>query len=345
MIQRISAFFDRLWFTPVPAARLAWVRVLVGAYATWYLLEERTALVRNAGGSASAFQPIGVTSHLTGPISPGHFDLLIRIAIVLGFCFTLGVGHRVLAPMFAAALLWVTTYSSSWSMVFHTENMLALHVVILALAASASAVSIDAAATARYPRLAKWGLSSRATEEGYEFAWPLRCLQLAATLPYVVAGLAKVRGDSGWSWALGENLRDQITMNGLYYEVMRGGAKEITFHVFEPRFTALFAFAATSTLVLELLAPLALLHRYASLVYVAGIMSMHWSILWLMGIPFPYQLYGFAFASFFAFDRLAAWITSRVVKLVARARPPAPAAASSELSEARTADDDAGAVG
>jgi hypothetical protein len=249
---------------------------------------------------------------MDGPSAPQLYDQLLGVSIMLGICFVLGLWYRVLAPIFGGLLLWVLTYGTSWSMIFHTENMLTVHVLILSVAPAASALSLDANLTQERPVLQRFGFSPTATAPHYRFSWPIRCLQLGATLPYVLAGLAKVRGEMGWSWALGENLRDQITMNGLYYDVLKGGAKEVTYHVYDWQFGVLFMFAATTTLILELLAPLALLNRYVGYAYVAGIMGMHWGILWLMGIPFTYQLWGFAYVCFIEWDLLLAWIGRRL---------------------------------
>lgn len=110
-------------------------------------------------------------------------------------------------------------------------------------------------------------------------------MQLVATLPYVVAGIAKVRGKAGWEWALGGILRDQVTMNGVYYEMLEGGAKEITFHVYD--WDAMFLVLAVVTLIVEFAAPLVILHRWLGYLYIVAIMSMHWGILVIMGISFP----------------------------------------------------------
>ncbi len=302
MLKRMVHALDELWFGAVSPIRLATMRLLVGGYTFWFLWTRKRHILRSAGGEASTFHPIGVARILEAPIDPEYFSLLYSFTLILSFLFCVGFIHRLLAPLFSLCLLFVLTYSNSWSMVFHTENMLIVHVLILAFTPSASAVSVDAGLTHSFPWTRKIGLSLYQTQRASRFAWPIKALQLGATLPYVVAGLAKVRGSSGWEWALGTNLRDQITMNGLYYEVLRGGAKEITFHVYGWDFA--FMVAASLTLVLELGAPIALLHRRLGYLVVLGLISMHWSILVLMGIPFPYQLYGFAFACFIEWDRV-----------------------------------------
>ncbi len=263
--------------------------------------------MRAAGGEPATFSPVGFSRLLEGPIDPQLFQGCVVATQVLALAFAAGLWYRVLAPLFAFLFFFVLSYSNSWSMVYHTENMLILHVVVLAFSPAAAALSLDSWDRSERPQT-WWAklenlVSARPdTESRWVYGWVIVMMQLVATLPYVVAGIAKINGKSGWSWALGHNLRDQITMNGLYYEMLRGGTGEITFHVYG--YETAFAVAATLTLILELGAPFAILHRYAGYLYVVSIMGMHWSILFIMGIPFPYQLYGAAFACFFEWERL-----------------------------------------
>ena len=78
-------------------------------------------------------------------------------ALPFGVAFMLGYRYRWCAPVFAIALLWITSYRSSFGMKFHTENLLVLHILLLAFAPAADACSLDArrgaaslAADARY---------------------------------------------------------------------------------------------------------------------------------------------------------------------------------------------------
>ena len=48
-------------------------------------------------------------------------------------------------PIAAALLLWTLSYRNSWGLPFHTENLLVLHVIALALAPAADAWALGAA--------------------------------------------------------------------------------------------------------------------------------------------------------------------------------------------------------
>src|SRR5690606_15383254 len=142
-------------------------------------------------------------------------------------------------------------------MVFHPENMLVLQVMLLGFTPSAAALSFDSWRDEAEPQPTTSGLSSFTSifvarpdvVPSWIYGWSIVMIQLAATLPYVVAGLAKVLGKAGVAWALGHSLRDQITMNGIYYEMLMGGTEEITFHVYG--YETAFLVAASMTLLLE----------------------------------------------------------------------------------------------
>ena len=68
-----------------------------------------------------------------------------------------------------------------------------------------------------------------------------------------------------------------------------------------------FPLIGAGTLALELLGPLALLHRRTAQWWVFGVYGFHVGVLLTMAIAFPYPLSGVAFASFFACERLWLW--------------------------------------
>jgi hypothetical protein len=306
------------WFAPVAPTRLATVRIIAGSYALWFFTNTHRHWMLSAAQPEQTFHGTGVTTYLAGPLAPEHFELLSYTLRGLSVCFLLGFLYRVTAPLFAALTLFVLTYATSWSMIYHTENMLCVHLMVLALTPSASALSVDAyLRRLPLPRVFKALLAqSYGPEPSVHTGWPIRLLSLVATLPYTVAGVAKLR-ESGLHWALGDNLRDQIAMNGLYYELFAGGSAPITYEIYG--WETSFALLATGTLLLELGAPLALLHRYAGYLFVVAVMGMHWGILWLMGIVFPYQMYGVAYVCFIPWDE----VYVRVQKLVTRHGPEA----------------------
>jgi hypothetical protein len=253
------------------------------------------------------FVPIGATSHLSAPIPDPVLATLGIITTVAGVMYALGFLWRLSGPAFGGLLLYTLTYRNSWSMIFHHENMLALHVLVLGLMPAAGALALDPWLRRRWQWLRWLGAApGQPSAPDWRSGWALKMLQIGATVPYVVAAVAKVRSKAGWAWALGDNLRDQIMMNGIYYEMLRGGANEMTFEA--SHWTWVFTFLAVATLIVEFGAPLALLGGRWAAGFVLSLIGLHWGILWIMGIVFPYQLTGLAFACFVPWERLPSLI-------------------------------------
>src|SRR4029079_4249046 len=99
----------------------------------------------------ASFAPIGVVSVLSTPLPLSAVRSLVAAAIAAGAAFVAGYRFRVSGPLFGALLLWVLSYRNAWGMVFHTENLMVLHVIALALTRAANAMSLDAR-RARAPR-------------------------------------------------------------------------------------------------------------------------------------------------------------------------------------------------
>jgi len=121
----------RWWFAPAPPARLAILRVLIGAYALHYLHGRRRMLQRVGAGDPALFAPVGIVAALKRPVSPVALRAALDATETANVAFILGWRHRVTGPTFAALLLAVLTYRNSWSMIYHNDNVLVLHVVVL----------------------------------------------------------------------------------------------------------------------------------------------------------------------------------------------------------------------
>src|SRR5260221_7851711 len=93
----------------------------------------------------------------------------------------------VTGPLFALLMLWVTSYRNSWGMIFHTDNLLVVHLGVLAQSDAAAALSIDARS-----RAAPAASAAR-------FGWPVRLISASTTFVYLLAGIAKLK-ITGWSW-------------------------------------------------------------------------------------------------------------------------------------------------
>lgn len=274
------------WYAPaMPLERLRLLRVGIGGYALVYLLARALHLTAVVNYPATAFQPVGVVRWLEQPLSAAWVYSAFAAAVAFGVAFVLGIGYRWSAPLFALLLLWVISYRHSFGMIFHTDNLLVLHVGLLSLAPAARARPAGAGDLAPVR------------------SWVPRAMCLVTVAAYVVAGVAKIE-HTGWSWALGPALREQIAYDAL--RKLELGSISSPLGPWLLPHEWVFAPLSTFALGAELLAPLALLGTRAAAVWCACAWLFHAGVLALMAIAFPYPLSGCAFLAFFPLERASA---------------------------------------
>jgi vitamin K-dependent gamma-carboxylase-like protein len=311
-VRRFLRRFHDFWFADAPAARLATLRILIGAFSLLDIGLRYPVFSGIADTSPTLFQPVGLASFLAAPIPGQVFRLLVILTLVANVAFLLGWRYRYSGPLFAGLLLGVLCYRNSWSMIYHSDNLLVLHVLILGFAPAADAFSLDALARSRLAKRATGALNpwpARDPAGAWEYGFPIRLMCAVTTVTYFLAAVAKVAGPMGWTWATGEALRSQIAVDAVRKEILGSGAQPLFFLLYE--YLPLFSALAIGSLVLELGAPAVLLSGVLSRWWVVGALLMHWGIFFLMGILFEYHLSGLAFASFFDLERLAAWLGFR----------------------------------
>jgi hypothetical protein len=287
---------DRWLLAPAPAERLAVLRVLVAGFAAVWSLVRLPAHLALADHSAERWAPIGVLAPLGSPL-PGWAVAALAVATpLLGVAAALGWRYRAVAPLWAASLLAVTTLASSWGQIFHTENLLVLHALVLAVSPAADALSLDARRRDHRPGA------------GDRYGWPVRVAALVTVIAYVLAGVAKLR-IGGIGWAGGDVLRNLVAHDNLRKAVL--GDVHSPLGAAAVRHAWMFPPMAVATLVVELAAPLALLGGRLRTAWVAGAWVFHVGVLALMAILFPYQLVAVAFAPLFPLERVVPWVRSR----------------------------------
>ncbi len=283
------------WHTPAPAERLAVLRILTGLFAFVYVTVRVAYFASYEKLSPHQFKPIGIVSLIDAPLSPWLTWSIAIVAVVTGAAFTAGFHYRIAAPLFGASLLWVLSYRSSWGMIFHTENLLCLHVLALSLApAAADVYAFDAA-----PERSEPDVHGR-------YGWPIRLLCGITVLAYVVAGVSKLR-NSGWGWFTSDLLQNYIAYDAIR-KIELGSLHSPVGGYLSEHHPAIFKPLAAASLGLELAAPIAMFSRRFATAWVVGIVGFHLGVLALMAIFFPYPVLLIAFASFFPVERLAARI-------------------------------------
>lgn len=288
-------WLTRWWLAPAPAQRLAGVRILVGLYATVYLFTRFGEFLSVARHAPQQFAPAGVAKLLAGPVAPALVQVAAIVALILCAMFTLGIAFRITAPLAAIALLCVTSYRNSWGMVFHTENLLVLHVIALACTPAADAWAV-------------WPRRDRdAAPHPHGYGWGLKLVAALTAVAYVLAGIAKLR-IAGFHWMDGELLRNQVAIDNLRKALLGDAVAPFATQLLDHP-NGFIGFAIM-TLVIELGAPILILgtatdnrwlRRLAKL-WVLGAFGFHLGVVLMMNIWFTYPLSVIPFTSVFAVE-------------------------------------------
>jgi len=264
--------------------RLATLRILIGAYALVYVVLGIGELANVSSYPATRFTPVGVVGVLDQPLPVWLVVAIAVVTVVLLAGFVAGIAYRVVAPLAAAALLWTLSYRSSWGMIFHTDDLLVLHVIALAISPAA-----DARALGR----------PRRDDGNYDLAVKLVVALTAVT--YVLAGIAKLR-IAGLHWLSGDLLRDQIAFDNARKALL--GDPIAPFATLLLDHPGALVVASIVTLVIELGAPVALLGGTIARGWAVGAWIFHVGVVLTMNVWFPYPLFGFAFVALFPIERL-----------------------------------------
>lgn len=269
------------WFGPVPARRLAIVRSLTFGYALAWLVVRAMYVADVARLPTRRYEPVGLLRLTSAPPPDAIVAALWVVTAVACGLSAWGRAVRLSAPLGAAGMLVLATYTSSFGQVFHTEHLLVLHLAILAVGALAEPT---------------------APPDGETSGWPLNLMMAALAVVYVAAGVAKLRW-SGVDWVTGDVLRNWIGVDNLRKDLVGdlyspiGGWLSTIGWVWAP--------IALVTLLIELGAPLALIPGRIRTVWLLAAWCFHVGIFVLMAISFPYQLLGVAYAAFLPVERIA----------------------------------------
>ena len=269
-------------------ARPAVLRLGVGAFAAWNGWRRRDLVRGLHRQDHRRFEPVGVVKVLTRPLPPRVADGLFDAAQAVNAIATLGVAHRVTGPLNAALQLWTLTYRNSWGMLFHNDNMLLMHQMVLSVTPSADALSVDAAVSGS-------GLAPAVLQRRYGGVAPL--VNAATCVVYLISGVAKVRSELGVKWAGGDVLRGQIAIDGLRKELFGSQMPAVGRELYHQ--DHLFTLMATAALAVELGAPLSLLDRRLGRAFAVAAWGMHTGIRVIMGIKFTYNTSGVSYLGYF----------------------------------------------
>jgi len=275
------------WFAPAPPERLAALRIVIGLFALFVVVFEAHAIFELSRLEGAHFAPVGL-ARVSGQLPIAAVTALIVATGALLAAFVVGLGYRNTAPLAALGLVWTLCYRNSWGMVFHTENLLVLHVLALAFAPAADV----------------WALGRR-RESASGYGWAIKLLVALTAATYVLAGIAKLR-IAGLGWLDGDLLRNQIAFDNLRKAVY--GDRIAPLATVMLGHASGFTVFSVMTLVLELGAPIALLGgRYAH-AWALVSWGFHIGVILMMYIVFPYPVFGLAYLPLFRAERPIDWL-------------------------------------
>jgi len=271
-----------------PARRLAGFRILTGGFALVYLVVRFPYFLDLTALDPDRWDPPGVLGPFAAPPASGLVVAVLVLAVASGAAYTTGWRFRWTGPVFAVSLLAVLSYRNGWGHLFHNDNLLSLHVLVVGLAPAADAWSLDARDRPEPP-------------EGVRYGFPLRLAAVITVLTYVVTGVAKLRY-AGGDWLSGDTLLHQIAFDNARKQVLGDADSPLASSVVGH--PGLFRPMGALTILVELGAPVALLGRRWAAWWSASAWLFHVGIVALMWISFAYPLSFIAFAPFFRIELL-----------------------------------------
>lgn len=287
-----------------PAERLAMLRILTGVFAVVYLLV-RLPVFLQLGDRRSGFDGVGIAMLLDRPVAAGVVDGVVVATLLAGVGFVLGWRFRAAGALFALGMLALGSYRGSWGQLLHFENLMVLYLLIIALSPSADVWSLDAR---------RRGDRNDRPSTSVAYGFPIALAGLVLVSTYSIAGFAKLRY-GGLDWVFGDTLRNHVAYAAARLDLLGGSPSPAA--GWAVRLDRIWPVAAAATIVIELAAPVVLLGGRIRTLWTLAAWLMHFGVLVLMLIGFPFPLFFVAFAPLYRVERL--W-TDRPARLRPRTR-------------------------
>src|ERR1051326_5282287 len=111
-------------------------------------------------------------------------------------------------------------------MIYHSDNLVVLHVIVLALARSADALSLDALL-----RRVRQPSPPSAAQASWQYGWPVKLMCALTVSAYFVTAVAKLSGPLGLSWASGHALRSQMAVDAIRKDLLGASPNPVAIRV------------------------------------------------------------------------------------------------------------------
>lgn len=274
----------RRWVPPATPEALGairfWVAAILFANVVWEDLASsahlpREMLLRDLQPMVGLLRPLpGVEGLLADPFALG---VLEGLTLALLAAAALGAGTRWTVPSAAVCYALLGSILRSYDHIFHQGIVPLYALALLAFTPCADGLSLD-----RWLRRRRGLPVVPAREPTLRHGLGRHLVWLAVALPYVLAGLSKVR-NAGLLWWQGDNMREMVfqmaaepTHFGFQGWRLLAGAPDWVWSAM-----------GLLSLVTELLFGLVLVSAVARRVFPALVLSMHVGILFVQNIFFP----------------------------------------------------------
>ncbi len=273
-----SARFAERFVPPATPLALGAIRALVAsvllASALWEQLPSSAllprAMIHGVGPVLGLLYalPIGFERFVASPLALGVFQ---AATIALLACAALGFRTRLSVPLAAAAYLVLAGILRQYAWFYHTGLIPLYLLAVLAFTPCGDGFSLD-----RWLRARRGEPVPDANAATLEYGWARFLVWMALALPYVEAGLSKLRR-GGLDWPHAENLKSVLLIDTLSPMQFDWGLTLRLLHAPD----ALYWAIGLATLAGEIGYGLVLFSRRARLVLPAIMLGMHLGI-WLL---------------------------------------------------------------
>lgn len=267
----VDGFLKQLhdsWFGPTSPIVPAVCRLLVYGYA----ISLTHNLDRWIASRKSLWYPVSYFELFDVPLfDETVLKLVLAVHVIAAWAAFLGVFYRIAAPIVAVTALYLMGMHNNFGKVDHSQNALMLTLIVLIFARAADVWSFDAWRNGWRPHMT---MPLRP-----EYRWPQQMILLIVVLMYGAAGWSKY-DRHGFNWAFSDNLRNLWLTHQFSRKV------PTTIGVQLAEYPLVYRWLGFGSLMLELCAPLALLHRWLRALIVPGLMALQFGIYLTMGVVF-----------------------------------------------------------
>jgi len=269
--QRVMTNAFELFFGKVSPIDLSVCRLVLFGFLFWrYHTQDYAWEVYRR----TLYNPIGMYQWI--PLFPAEvIEIMLLVAKVCMVFALVGLFYTPAAIGVALTVPYLIGIGNNFGKVNHSENLLAITLVVFAFARAADSLSIDAWLRRRKQR--------PIPSPSGEYKWPIRTVWLIIAGMYFSAGISKLL-HSGWEWAFSDSFRLLL----LRHHFTHSPPTQIG--VWLANYPVACQWLAFVSLMLELLCPLLLLGGRYTLIFGGSLMAMQFGIYVLMGVMFKQMI-------------------------------------------------------